>query len=135
MRNKREYEICKAVSQYLRMHPKKPLFHFDQAGANLSKAQAGMMKALNSKRGFPDLFIAYPARIGELADGSHYAHGMFLEIKHEDVKLFKKDGKTFTQPHFEEQNNYHRELHKMGYMACFAVGLDECIRLIDNWLN
>jgi hypothetical protein len=125
MRNNREYQICKDIALYLRLQYPKVLFHFDLAGLNLSRAQAGMMKSIQGGRGWPDLFIAEPRSIFK---------GLFLEIKAEGTKLYKKD--TYpTTPHLAEQEHCLFALDDNEYCAKFAVGFDEAKELIDGYLG
>jgi hypothetical protein len=90
MRNNREYQICKNIAIYMRQQYPDVIFHFDLAGLNLSKAQAGMMKAIQGGRGWPDLFIAEIRTIfreeDELPFGTQY-HGLFIEVKKEGTIL------------------------------------------------
>ena len=129
MRANKEYNTCKALSQYLRLQYPNLTFHWDLAGLNLSRAQAGMMKVLQYGRGWPDLFIASEGFVS----GKHYK-GLFLEIKADGTRLRKRDG-TWATPHIAEQYNRHIELRKSGYYACFAVGFDEAKEIIDGYLN
>jgi len=125
MRNNREYIICKQIAQYLRIAYPSVIFHFDLAGLNLSKAQAGRMKNIQGGRGWPDLFIAEPRDIFK---------GLFIEIKAEGTKLYKKDTLPAT-PHLQEQEECLFELEDNGYAARFGVGFDECKNLIDDYLR
>ena len=101
------------------------IFHFDLAGLNLSRAQAGMMKAIQGGRGWPDLFIAEPR--GEYK-------GIFIEVKIEGTALRKLDGKPKTD-HIQEQINCLNDLTDKGYLAEFGKGFDECKRMIDAYLQ
>ena len=125
MRNNREYQICKDIAIHLRMQYPKVIFHFDLAGLNLSRAQAGMMKAIQGGRGWPDLFIAEPRGI---------FHGLFIEIKPEGVRLYKKNSLPAT-PHLQEQEDCLFKLEDNEYAARFGVGFDECKGIIDDYLN
>lgn len=126
MRNKEEYEVCKALATYLRLQYPKLLYHYDLAGLSLSQAQAGMMKAIQGGRGWPDLNIVEAKGV--------YA-GFFLEIKKNGTKLYKKDGMTPTTPHIEEQMEVLDKLRKKRYYAEFGIGLDDCMEQINNYLK
>lgn len=125
-RENKEYAICKAIATYLRLQHPHVLFHFDLAGLNLSKAQAGMTKALNG-RGWPDLIICEPSKTGKYK-------ALFIEVKAGDVKLFKKSGELKTD-HLSEQTDIMGRLEYRCFYARFGVGLDACIRLIENYFN
>lgn len=125
MRANKEYQICKAIAQYMRLQYPDVLFHYDYAGLNLSKAQAGQMKAIQGERGYPDLFIAKSHRI---------FRGMFLEIK--AISPYLKDGKTLkADKHLKEQQGNHIKLIREGYYADFVTGFDDAKRLIDSYLK
>lgn len=130
MRNNREYQICKDIAIYLRLQYPNVIFHFDLAGLNLSRAQAGMMKAIQGGRGWPDLFIAHYQN--NFPEGSY--QGLFIEVKIEDFKLFKKDG-TPLNNHIQDQINCLDELERRGYKCAFAIGWDQAKQLIDDYLK
>jgi len=88
--------------------------------------------AMQGKRGFPDMFIAEPA---SRKDGSGDYCGLFLELKREGVKVFKKDGKTFVNEHLKEQYETLTSLNEKGYYAVFAFGFDQAKNIIDNYLK
>src|SRR4030067_107548 len=94
MRANKEYHICKQVSKYLRFQYPQLIFHYDLAGLNLSKSQAGMMKEIQGKRGFPDLMVCQPSGI--------YS-GLFIEIKTETP--FKKNGELKKNEHSSDQQD------------------------------
>lgn len=125
MRSNKEYQLSKAVSTYLKLQYPNVLFHFDLAGLNLSRAQAGMTKAIQHSKGFPDLFIAKSCK---------GRHGLFIELK--VVSPYLKDGKTLKKnEHLERQDRNHLQLSVEGYCAVFGTGFDECKKIIDNYLQ
>ena len=126
MRNNEEYVVCRQISQYLRYQYPKVLFHFDMAGLNLSKAQAGMNKAIQHGRGYPDLVIL---------EHNKFNRGLFIEVKRCGEKIFKKDNITFRSVHIEEQYNILVALLKRGYHAVFGIGFDNCKEIIDNYMK
>lgn len=129
MRQNREYAICKDIAMYLRLQYPVIIFHYDLAGLNLSRVQAGMMKVIQFHRGFPDLFIAEP----KIICGIQYA-GLFIEVKAEGTRLYKKNLEAAT-PHLQEQMEFHEGLRLKGYKCEFGVGWDECKNIIDNYLK
>lgn len=131
MRNNQEYQLSRQISIYLQYQYTDVIFHFDPTGMNLSKAQSGMLKAIQKGKGWPDLFIAKPMIMK--TDNNHY-HGLFIELKPEGTRLYKQNGEPAT-PHIAEQLNYLLELRKRGYCIAFGVGFDNVKNLIDNYLN
>jgi hypothetical protein len=133
-RNNREYQICKNIALYMKLQYPSVLYHFDLTGLSLSIAQAGMSKAIQCGRGWPDFFIAGVSRrkiCGEVVEFL----GLFIEVKAEGTKLYKKDGVTYITDHIKEQRKILTELNSLGYMAYFGIGFDHCKVLIDEYLN
>ena len=125
-----EYELCKALAQYLRMHKDKPIYHYDLSGLNLSMAQAGMSKVIQGGRGWCDLFIAEARK-----DINNFIyHGLFIEIKKTGTRIHKMNGEC-TTPHIAEQKEMMLRLRAKGYFADFGIGFDDCKRLIDNYFE
>ena len=125
MRANPEYRVYKSIATYLTLQYPRVIYHFDPTGLNLSKAQAGMLKAIQKDKGYPDLFIIEPR---------NRFHGLFLEIKPEGTKLLKKD-LTPVNPHVQEQYNYLSILRGLGFDAHFAVGFDDAKEKIDTYLK
>lgn len=121
----KEYLLCKALSDYLKLQYPKVYFHWDLAGLNLSMAQAGMSKAIQKQKGYPDLFIH------EMKSG---CGGLLIEVK--AVDIYKKDGISLLKnEHIEEQQAMHDILNAKGYKATFGIGFDKCKAIIDEYLK
>ena len=121
-----EKTLHRAVCDYLRMAYPNVLFNSDLAGATkLTIGQAVALKSLRSSRGVPDLFIMEPR--------SGY-HGMFIELKAEGTKLFKKNGEPVSD-HIAEQIEFIDKLMKRGYLAVFGIGFEKTKILIDRYLK
>ncbi len=120
-----EYILYRQVAYYLRAQYPEVMFHFDPTGLHLTKTQAGMLKGIQGGKGWPDLFIA---------EGRHGFRGLFVELKAEGLKLYKRDG-SFTSPHLKEQDDCMLDLERAGYQAVFAIGFDHAKKIIDDYLN
>jgi hypothetical protein len=133
MKIDREYQICQAISMYLRYQFPNVIFHFDYAGLHHTKTQAGKMKAIQGNKGYPDLFIAEP---GGYYKGipNRFWHGLFIEIKVEGTKLLNKSLQPATD-HLTEQFQMIQALREKGYKAEFGVGFDECKKIIGEYLK
>jgi len=110
------------------MHRDHPfiIFHTDfAAGLHLPIWLAARQKKLQFKRGFPDLFIFHP--VGTFK-------GLALEIKKSGVNLKRLDGEWVSQ-HIKEQFQMLTLLSEQGYACAFAVGYDEAVDIIDNYLK
>lgn len=122
-----ESELQTAVADYIRLHYPDVLFHSDfGSGIKLTMGQAAKQKRQNGgRRGWPDMFIAKPKLT---------FHGLFLELKKDGTRLWKKNGDP-TSEHIEEQANTLIELNNLGYWAEFAIGFDEAVEIIDKYMN
>ena len=126
MRHKPEQSLSSKVAYYLKRQYPKIEFRFDL----IADFKMPMKMAMAIKRkylhrvGYPDLFIA------ECRNG--YG-GLYLELK--ATNIYKKDGSLRKNEHLEEQAKMHEKLRKSGYKAEFAVGYDEAVRIIDEYLR
>lgn len=120
-----EYILYRQVSYYLKVQYPKVIYRFDYAGLSHTKAQAGQMKAIQHGKGYPDLTI--------LEKRNGYG-ALFIEIKPEGTKLYKKNGEP-TTPHIAEQLNYLLDLEVRGYCIAFGVGFDNIKNIIDKYLK
>ena len=112
------------------------MFHSDfGSGIKLSYKQAVMQKIQNGgRRAWPDMFIAEP--MPRCIDGSwnYEYNGLFIELKKEGTRLKKKNGE-WANDHIAEQYDVLDRLRFRGYKAEFAVGFDEAIQIIDDYLG
>jgi hypothetical protein len=128
-----EKTLHRHVCEYLKYAYPGIIFNSDLSGSTkLTMGQAVALKKLRSGRGFPDLMILEPR-------GKH--HGLFIEIKTEDTKLFKArtlnpDGSVaFTTDHIKEQAEMIQKLSDRGYFASFGIGFDDIKNIIDSYLK
>jgi hypothetical protein len=137
------------IADYLRLHHPEVLFHSDfGSGTKLTMGQAVRQKRLNGgRRAWPDLFIAEPVPMrdsqGRILGMSSY--GLFIELKREGEKLYPGaraknrfpsiDGKEYKTEHLREQADVLYTLRNRGYEAEFAIGFDEAVKIIENYLS
>ena len=126
MRNDKEYQLCKAISTYLKLQYPNVLYHFDYAGLNLSIQQASKMKTIQGKIGYPDLFIMNPKNI--------YA-GLFLEIKYSKNQIFDVNNVIKKSKHISEQKDMINMLRHQGYAANFVWSFEMAKDIIDKYLH
>ena len=136
---KKEELLHLKVCDYLRKNYPDVLFRTDfSSGMKMSPGQAAKHKKFQKSRAWPDLFIA-ESGVVEFKEDGLIAHlrknGMFLELKADGVKLYKKDGTFRKNKHIKEQVEMLDKLNESGYYARFAVGYDEAIRIITNYLG
>lgn len=130
MRRSTEAAVYEQLAQYLSyQHPElKGLWTFDMAGIhNPSPRTRSLYSRLNG-RGRPDFFLAYP-----IIYPNTVVAGLFIEIKTEGTRLVKRDG-SWASPHIAEQAEMLDRLIDAGYEARFGVGLDDCIRIVEDYL-
>ena len=120
-----ESDIQIKVSQYIKEKYPDVIFTFDASGLRLPIGYAMKIKKMRSSNGIPDLLVFEPK-------GGY--NGLFIELKKDGVKIYKKDY-TFTSEHYEEQFNVIEALKDKGYCAMFAFGLDEAKAIIDFYLD
>lgn len=126
----REHEIYRLIAQYLQVKYPDVIYRFDLAAdLKLTMGQARKHKTLHPHRGYPDLFIAEPRLYWRL----NY-HGLYLEIKKDGTRITKKNGEWAT-PHIAEQAKMLGILRGKGYKVEFAVGIDEALEIIDEYLG
>lgn len=124
---KPEHQVCLAISRYLKTQYKGVIFRFDQAGYNLSMAQSAANKAIQMNDfKYPDLFITH--------NNSQY-HGLFIEVKEPNCKVFKQDGTMYANEHRIAQNEALKALRAKGYYATFGIGFDDCKKTIDWYMS
>ena len=135
-----ELELQAQVADYIRLQYPSVIFHSDfGSGIKLTMGQAIKQKRLNGgRRSWPDMFLAEPD-IGK-TDGSKRSFkkiwfGLFIELKREGTRIFKKDGTLVSDAHIREQYDMLHDLRARGYAAEFACGFDEAKKLIDDYMK
>ncbi len=124
---KKEEFLHLKVCDYLRKNYPDVLFRTDfSSGMKMSPGQAAKHKKFQKGRAWPDLFIA---------ESNNFASGLFLEIKAEDVIVFNRNGKVRKNKHLIEQDKMLKELRKKGYRARFAIGYNQAIFEIQQYLG
>lgn len=130
-----EHQIYESIAMYLLMQYPEVIYRFDLAAdMKLTPGQARKHKRLHPRRGFPDLVIFEPRP--RCIDGSwdYEWNGLFIEIKKEGTRLKKKNGEWATE-HIAEQASVLHELSGKGYKAEFAIGFEQALNLIDDYLG
>ena len=129
------------VCDYLRKNYPDVLFRTDfSSGMKMTPGQAAKHKKFQKSRAWPDLFIAKPEKdvFRDSFSGDKYFEffaGLFLELKAEGAKLYKKNGEMVANKHYREQAEMLEKLRLNGYIAEFAVGYDEAIKMITDYLG
>ena len=138
---KKEEEKHLRVCDYLRKHYPDVLFRTDfSSGMKMTPGQAAKHKKFQKSRAWPDLFIAKPGQdvFRDSFSGEKYHEffgGLFLELKAEGTKLYKKNGEMVANKHYREQAEMLERLRSNGYIAEFAVGYNQAIQIIQDYLG
>ena len=128
-----EKTIHRQVCDYLKYQYPKIIFNTDLSGATrLTIGQAVAMKRLRSGRGFPDIQIMEPRK---------GFHALFLELKIDGTSLLKKrvvdsyGEPAFASDHIREQHEMMERLRAKGYKCEWAIGFDEAVKIIKDYLK
>lgn len=95
-------------------------------GEKFSRLQAIRVAKNQSHQGVPDIIIHH--------NNDNYPI-LFLELKKDGTKLFKKDGSLLKNDHIEEQAEYINYLREQGYCADFSIGYVDTIIKIKTYLD
>jgi hypothetical protein len=113
----RERSIQRAITKHLlQEYPGVDFFNDWASGAYLTKGQNLARLGIQPNAGWADLFIPYPSR---------GYHGLFVELKREGVKIYRRDGKMVTNDQIQLEAQFITRMNKLGYLARFAIGYDK----------
>jgi len=130
---KSESNMHMQLAQYLRLQYPDVIFHTDfAAGIKMTMGQAVKNKQLQSGRGWPDLFIAYPRE--DYGTRSTY-HGLFLELKKEGVRVLLANGEFSKEAHLQEQLAVLEQLSSLGYACRVVAGFAEAKFVVDQYMQ
>lgn len=120
----RERVIQQALTRWLtHCYPLIDFYNDWSSGAFLTQGQNIARLSVTSRNGWVDLFIA---------ESSRGYHGLFLELKREDVKVYLRDGKTLSaNTKIREEAAFLERQRDKGYCAMFACGLEAAKAKID----
>jgi len=102
------------------------LFHIPNQGKR-SKIGGHQLVRMGLKAGVPDLFLAYPREFGY--GPLFHQHGMFIEMKHRNLKGTPTGGLTHAQ------KSMLTLLDSVGYMCIVAYGWEEARDEILEYLQ
>lgn len=122
----RENIIQMMLCDFVRVQYPQCIFVSDSSGEHRQSIGARQRaKRLRSTVGYPDWFLAEPKGL---------YHGLFLELKQEGYKLRKVKSETWANPHVEAQAICHDKLRAKGYFVAFAIGLDDAIDWVRQYM-
>ena len=114
------------ICRWLKLQYPEVIFTSESSGLRLTISQARSLAKQRSGKGLPDLMIFEPR-------GGY--HGLFLELKREGEKVFRRDGQIRSDAHLQDQYSVINRLNDKGYLAGFAIGFDEARALITKYMN
>ena len=121
-----EYDTQVRIVNYLAERYPTLIVQGSLGGIRLPIGNAVKAKKMGNKKDFPDLTIAIPNK--------KYA-GCFIELKREGTQLYKSNGQLVTNEHLRAQDELHKSLRAVGYYAEFAVGYQDAIQKIEQYLS
>lgn len=96
----------------------------EPSGVRVSMGLATKLKRMRSPHTHCDIYILSPR--GRF-------HGMVIELKAKNI--YKKNGELLKSDHLEDQQKTIDKLNSLGYYATFAIGYDDAISKIEDYLN
>lgn len=121
-----EYYTHLSVCQHIVSKYPDVIFTSDGSGVKLPIGLAKKIKDLKSCTGIPDLLILEP---------KNGFSGLLIEIKADGRKIFKKNGELLSDKHLEQQFKILKALDNKGYCTAFGEGIEETIRIIDDYME
>lgn len=137
---KHEESLQRMIARYLRMqYPQVNFFSDYAAGVKLSMNQAVVRKSLQSGKGWPDMFIAWPTTVKTKDGSTKHCCGLFIELKKEGTTIYAtkgpRKGKLVSNEHIQHQAGVLNSLNAAGYCAVFGVGFDQTVKIIDWYMG
>ena len=125
-RNDEESEQVKFIS-FLRRNHSDIIYHANPEGVRLTIGQAvKLSKQGVINRSTPDIFIFKP---------NQQYHGLIIELKKTDWKLYKDNGELYKDEHVAEQKRFLERFTECGYFATFANGFEVAKEIFLAYLN
>jgi hypothetical protein len=121
-----ERELQNAICKYLKLRYPKVKFRTDKDGQFAIKKTLGDKAMQASAKGFPDMIVR------EKRKGFN---ALVIELKKEDVTVFRKDGTLRDDQHLRDQKEWLDWFEELGCKATFSCGWDETKNLIDSYLS
>lgn len=126
-KQQKEESLQIRIAKYLKTKHPDIIFHSDVAsGMKLTMGQAIKNKAMQSGKGFPDMFLAIP--------NLNHA-GLFLELKKDGTTIWLKNGELSKNEHIQSQHAIHQKLRSNGYYATFVIEFENAIQIIEDYLS
>ena len=113
-RKQPEYNLQKAVVNYLRMLKGNLLFNGSAGGVWTSKAQGNKLSLAGYRKGWPDLIILEPR-------GGYHGLAIELKVKGNYASIYQKE--------------VIKQMRERGYKAEVCTGFDQAKETIDSYFG
>jgi hypothetical protein len=123
---KDEENIHRALLSFMRLKFSDVIFRTDGAGLFMPKRTAINFAKNQSGKGYPDVFVAHPT--GEYS-------GLMIEVKKDDNEVLLKNLKIRNNKHIQKQYSVLKQLNDRGYYAVFGCGIDNCMSIVDAYME
>lgn len=98
----------------------------EPSGLRVSQGMAKKLKRMRSADVHLDVYILQPTQ--------KYA-GLILELKAKDIFKKTNPSQLLANKHHQDQLATINKLNKLGYYATFAIGYDQAVNVIEDYLN
>jgi hypothetical protein len=120
-----ESQAQSRLCDYMRLAYPKLWYFIDEASLKADFRTAAVMKRQQKSYKRPDI---------QLLEARGRYFGFFIELKREDLLLYKPNGEFINQ-HIEEQDIVLQELRNRGYKAEFIKGFDAARSAVDAYMK
>lgn len=114
------------VCSYINAQFPNVIFSSDPSGLRVTE---GLRQEINRKSPkkwkVPDLIVLEPRK---------GYNGLVIEIKRKGERITKKNG-DYVNEHVAEQAKSLARLKEAGYCACFGVGFEDCVAIVNDYLK
>lgn len=121
-----EKNIHLSICTFIRRFYPDVVFTSDASGLRVTRGMQMLIKQTHSSRGIPDLILLHP---------SGGFHGLTMEIKSNDVVIYRRDGELVADKHIREQSEMLTRLRNVGFAAFFCCGFDRAISCFQNYVT
>ena len=133
-----EEDLHISVCRFISLQYPHIIFNTDLSGIRLTPGLARKAAKMRSSRAFPDLVIYRNKQIETRTENTislRYYAALFIELKKDGTRIFKRNGELVADKHIREQAEMIMKLQARGFYADFAVGFDEAQRIIKWYLD
>ena len=124
---KTEEKIHNNICMYLDLKYPNAMYITDLSGIKLTIGQSVKAKKQRHKK--------YKVLDITILEQNIKYHGLIIEVKKSVDEVFTKDGKMRNSKHIKEQQRSIEHLNSRGYLATFATGFDNAVKIIEEYFK